>query len=54
MSAVTNSVGNIHVLGGGAPWDINEHYSITTQALVPEPGTMLLLASGLVGLAGFR
>lgn len=39
-------------LGGPVGFDINASLDITVEP-VPEPGTMILVATGLIGLAGF-
>ena len=39
---------------GGVPAPANNEYKGTSDAVVPEPATVLLMASGLLGLAGWR
>ena len=38
----------------GAPYPNNNEYRGTSDAVVPEPTTLLLMGSGLLGLAGWR
>lgn len=40
------------IVGGTPPPTFNAAFSLSGEASVPEPGTALLLGSGLVGLAG--
>ena len=42
----------VPVVGGQQPWNYWSNVSVTTP--IPEPSTMLLLGSGLVGLGVFR
>ena len=43
-----------NIAPGQFNWSLEGYDYLGTQAPIPEPATMLLLGSGLVGLAGFR